>query len=160
MPSASDLLRQGVPLKEQMATVWPLTNTGLASTLNAAKTANSKSCEAIVASTDFLTSHDALHRLRKLAVQANLSDRGPYLIAWSPGAAFGRANAAVLVLNLSNVTTTEGATAIFRDWADKIEMNPQHWKKGWNLTSLKTSLQLWADRWGSDVLTFVSATTK
>ncbi len=40
------------------------------------------------------------------------------------------------MLDLSNVTTSEGAVAIFQDWADKIEKNPQLWKGGWNLNSL------------------------
>jgi hypothetical protein len=160
IPAASALLKQGIPMKEQMATVWPITDERLATSLNSTANTENRLCEKIVASTNFLASHDAIHKARKITRAPSLSGRGPYLIAWSPATTFGKPEAAVLVLDLSNVTTSEGATAIFNEWADKIEMNPQLWKGGWDLKSLKTSIKVWADRWGADVLAILSPTAK
>ena len=160
IPAATSLRKEGISLKEQMVTVWPLTEKYLATKLNSGGAADANSCGKIIASTSLLISHDVIHKANKLSHKAVLNGRGPYLIAWSPATAFGKTEAAVLVLDLSNVTTSEGAVAIFQDWADKIEKNPQLWKGGWNMNSLRLSLQFWADRWGTGVLAILSPTSK
>ena len=160
IPAAKTLREEGVPLKQQMVTAWPLTENILANSLNSASTAKYNSCDKIVASTNLLLSHDAIHKAKSITRKPALNGRGPYLIAWSPAATIGKSDAAVLVLDLSNVTTSDGAVAIFQDWADKIEKNPQLWKGGWDLNSLRLSLRLWADRWGAGVLAILSPTTK
>ena len=160
IPASAALQEQGVPINEQMVTVWPLIEKQLANTLNQPLGKHDKYCSRIVAATNLPVSHDAIHKANKLSQKPALKGRGPYLIAWSPASKFGNPEATVLILNLSNVTTTEGAVAIFQDWADKIERNPDLWQAGWNINSLRLSLKLWADRWGADVLAILSPNSK
>ncbi len=160
IPAAASLRKAGIPFSEQMVTIWPLVSASLAATLNTASATNNSNCQRIVASTNLLLSHDAIHKASKLSRNISFKGRGPYLIAWAPAKSFGKPDAAVLVLDLSNVTTNDGAVAVFQEWSDKIEQNPNLWKGGWNLNSLRITLRLWADRWGKDVLAILSPTAK
>jgi hypothetical protein len=160
IPAAASLRKAGIPFSEQMVTIWPLVSAPLAATLNATSASNNSNCQQVVASTNLLVAHDAIHKASKLSRNISFNGRGPYLIAWAPATSFGKSDAAVLVLDLSNVTTNDGAVAVFQEWSDKIEQNPNLWKGGWNLNSLRITLRLWADRWGKDVLAILSPAAK
>ena len=134
-----------------MASVWPLDNVRLADDLNTSTTAE-VSCPAIVSRIDIVMSRDAISKATRSRSDANFSGDGPYLIAWSPSKTVGQPGAALLVWNLSNVTTTAEATRQFAAWAMEIERNPALWRNGWNRDELRTVLRSWADRWGSEIL--------
>ena len=63
----------------------------------------------------------------------------------------------VLLTDLSDVTTIAQATSIFQDWARDIESNPELWadSTGWSIEKLRTTLRLWADRYGESILQLI-----
>lgn len=155
LPPASELEARGVPLKEQMATVWPLDNAALADDLNASSASNSDQiarCSTIVDNIDTVLSRDAIVKASRSDGSTDFTGDGPYLIAWSPATTFGQPDALVLVWDLSGVTTAAQATRMFADWAVEIERNPDLWRNGWDRERVRTVLRLWADRWGSVIL--------
>lgn len=156
IPASTSLQELGVPLNEQMATIWPLKDKVLANTLNSMDEQNHNNCRSIVSSVGLVASRDAISKAKKSFRKVAFDGRGPYVIAWSPSKSFGQPDAAVLVLNLSNVTTRAQAVEMFRSWSERIEQDPGLWKGGWNLNGLRIALQLWADRWGPGVLVFLT----
>jgi hypothetical protein len=151
LPAASTLASRGVALEEQMATVWPLDDAPTARSLNSGQDTSGR-CDRAVSSIDIVVSRDAIAKARRSRPNADFTSQGPYVIAWSPSATVGQPGAAVLVWNLSSVTTVEGATRQFSDWAIEIERNPELWRNGWNTTGLRTVIRNWADRWGPSIL--------
>jgi hypothetical protein len=156
VPRAKNLLDQGIPLSKQMVTVWTLDNARLSGELNSTNQDPSLMCRKAVSAIDIVSSRNAILNARLTKPGKSFDGRGPYVIAWSPAQSFGKTNAAVLVLNLSNVSTSAQAAEIFRAWSNDIEANPQLWTGGWNNTSIRVILRLWADRWGSKVLSLLS----
>lgn len=147
-----DLRNRGVPLHEQMVTIWPVDNNELSDKLNNASTHDLSICINAVLSIDISESRNAILNAQESKPKASFNGRGPYVIAWSPSRSFGKSKAAVLVLNLSNVSTAAQAAEMFSSWAYDIEQNPKLWKGGWSTESLRVILRLWSDRWGSQVL--------
>jgi hypothetical protein len=156
VPRAKNLLDQGIPLSKQMVTVWPLDNARLSDKLNITDQDPSLICRKAVLAIDIASSRNAIVNARLTKPGESFDGRGPYVIAWSPAQSFGKPNAAVLVLNLSNVSTAAQAAELFRAWSSDVEGNPQLWTGGWNNQSLKVILRLWADRWGSKILSLLS----
>jgi hypothetical protein len=156
IPGSKILLDKGIPLNKQMVTVWPLNDGKLASKLNTTSLEHDEMCSRAVLSIDLVTSRNSIVKARTALRKTLLEERGPYVIAWSPAQSFGKSQAAVLVLNLSNVTTSAQAVEMFREWSDKIEQNPELWTGGWNHDSLRVTLRLWADRWGPGILSLFS----
>jgi hypothetical protein len=109
-------------------------------------------CRRAVLSIDLVASRNSIVQARTALRNTSFDDKGPYVIAWSPARSFGKSQAAVLVLNLSNVTTGAQAVEMFREWSEKIEQNPELWASGWNHKALRVTLRLWADRWGPGIL--------
>lgn len=156
VPRAKNLLDQGVPLSKQMVTVWPLDNARLAGELNLSNQDPGLICRKAVSAIDIASSRNAILTARLTKPGRSLDGRGPYVIAWSPAQSFGKPNAAVLILNLSSASTAAQAAEMFRDWSNDVEANPQLWTGGWNNKSIRVILRLWADRWGSKVLSLLS----
>ena len=156
VPRAKNLLDQGIPLSKQMVTVWPLDNARLSDKLNITDQDPSLICRKAVLAIDIASSRNAIVNARLTKPGESFDGRGPYVIAWSPAQSFGKPNAAVLILNLSNVSTAAQAAELFRAWSSDVEGNPQLWTGGWNNQSLKVILRLWADRWGSKILSLLS----
>jgi hypothetical protein len=113
-------------------------------------------CRKAVFAIDIASSRNAIANAKLTKPGQSFEGRGPYVIAWSPAQSFGKQNAAVLVLNLSNVSTAAQAAEMFRAWSNDVEGNPQLWKGGWNNKSLRVILRLWTDRWGSKILSLLS----
>ena len=156
VPRAKNLLDQGIPLSKQMVTVWPLDNARLSDKLNTTDQDPSLICRKAVLAIDIASSRNAIVNARLTKPGESFDGRGPYVIAWSPAQSFGKPNAAVLILNLSNVSTAAQTAEMFRAWSSDVEGNPQLWTGGWNNQSLKVILRLWADRWGSKILSLLS----
>jgi hypothetical protein len=151
IPAASVLEDRGVALGEQMATIWPLQDGSLSDELNESGDAQDR-CSEIVSAIDIITSRHAITNATRSNERVDLSDRGPYLIAWSPSTAYGRPETAVLIGDLSNVTTLAEAIRVFSDWAVDIEQNPDLWSDGWDSERVRAVLRQWADRWGRVLL--------
>ena len=154
LPAAADLTRRGVPLAQQMATVWPLDSSALANDLNGNHTDSVPlgRCKEIVAGIDLITSRVAIATAKRASDGESFERGGPYLIAWSPSTAFGQPYVPVLIWDLSGVTTSQQATDQFVDWADEIVRNPDLWRDGWDLERLRMTLRRWADKYGPAIL--------
>lgn len=152
IPAATELEDLGVPMKQQMATVWPLDSQDFATYLNRTNVSLAlEECNDIVALVDLPTSLDAIKKASRSSGK-EFTAQGPYLLAWSPSLTMGDPGALVLVWDLSDVTNVTQATRMFTDWAVEIERDPSLWNQGWNLENLRTKLRLWADKYGQGVL--------
>lgn len=138
-----------VPRAQQMVTVWPVRDSELAGDLNAI-TQEASTCAEAVDGYGLVTAQAAIKDAQ--AAGHALDGRGPYLLAWSPAHDKGKANVPVLVADLTNVSTAEGAQNMLNKWAQDIEKNPQLWNDGWDLEKIRLAIQLWVDRFGRDVL--------
>ncbi len=143
----------GLPVEQQMVTVWPLTEDKIADELNRAS--GGSPCETAIRNYGLPVALQAIRdvgraRLRPLG-------RGPVLLAWSPAAGKGDPEAVVLIANLSDVTTAEQAAALFALWRQDIEANPELWNKGWDIEALRTGIRLWVDRVGSQIFAVLGA---
>ena len=155
LPAAAELANRDIPLEEQMATVWPLDDVGLANHVNGTNpdSVPRELCGDIVTGIDLITSLDAIAMAEMAASEGESFDgAGPYLIAWSPSTDVGQPDVPVLIWDLSDVTTIEEATRQFVDWADEIVENPDLWRDGWGLDRLRATLRQWADKYGPAIL--------
>lgn len=148
---------RGIDKSEQMVTVWPL------------RTADAVSRSTRANMCSIATSEYGYSQARIAMAQAqnteeltdgieNLSGRGPFLLAWSPGVAKNRADTIVLVANLSNSSTPEQAKADFSTWTRDIQMDKTLWRKGWNRERVRLAIQRWADRRPELILKLLGAT--
>lgn len=151
IPAAASLTQTGVELDRQMVTVWPLQEAGMADELNASRVSGDQ-CPAIVASIDIVTSMQAIRAASASLGESHFNGPGPFLIGWSPGESMGRADAPVLLEDLSNVINDTQAILIFDEWKRRIERSPELWDNGWSLERLRLTLRLLADKYGTAIL--------
>jgi hypothetical protein len=156
IPLATELSSRGIPLSEQMATVWPIEDSDLAANLNEFGD-SPESCPDVVANIDTVTSLNVINAARRVRTDVEFSNPGPYLLAWSPAATVGDSDALVLVWDLSSVTTRQQATDLFADWAVEIENDPSLWRNGWDDGSLRRKLRLLADKWGETIIRAITS---
>jgi hypothetical protein len=147
LPTPSEL---SVPTNEQMVTVWPVRDIGIATELSVAvgTTDRLRGCERAVEHYHLPT---ALTALRQARIPPG--GQGPYLLAWSPAAHKGRPDVLVLVVDLSNAVTAEALHERFRKWRDDIEQNPELFRDRWTFDRLRLALREWADHWGGIIIT-------
>jgi hypothetical protein len=141
------------PLEKQMVTVWPIDNKDVA--LKVSTESREKVCADAVPHYGLSIAQGAI-----LAARRNTSDltgRGPFLLAWSPGATEGQTNVLVLVSDMSDVINNDQAKQILEEWERDITENPTLWDNGWNEPKLKRFVRLWADKWGSKALQILGA---
>ncbi|MEO1090752.1 MAG: tetratricopeptide repeat protein [Pseudomonadota bacterium] len=153
MTSKEVASRLNVPLDDQMATVWPVTSNEMADRLNEAP--RSVLCEDAITSYDTVAGNIAIRDAEIAGLDA--SGRGPYLLAWSPSASKGDANATVLVADLSMLESFDAAAEAFQHWAADIEAEPNLWRKGWDLDRAISKVRNWFDHHGSRMLFVVGA---
>ena len=158
LTSVSALTKIGVLPGQQMTTVWPLERSYLAD-LNENFPARGPAdrCTEIVDNIDIETSTKAISSAKRASKTVRLDGDGPYLLAWSPGKAFGAPNVPVLVADLSNVTTVEQATRHFVRWRSDIQLDSALWSNGWDLERVRTLIGLWADKYGTMLLSLLVA---
>ena len=130
-------------------TVWPIESDAEATGINHMP-GSDDICKNAVQHYGLPAAQTAIIDARKS--HAELSGKGPFLLAWSPANSKGQPNSTVLVLDLSDVTTPEQAEASFSYWSTTVQANPELWDKGWNTGQLKTVIRLWADKYGPQIL--------
>jgi Small metal-binding protein len=136
------------PMGRQMVTVWPVEWADLATRINAE--AREKVCADAVPHYGVSIAQEAIEVAKRN--KAVLNGQGPFLLAWSPGAAKGQPNALVLVADMSNVVNNEDAKELFKQWALDIQNNPELWNNGWDKKKLTLVVRLAVDRWGKKML--------
>jgi hypothetical protein len=144
LPRSAELT---VPVEEQMVTVWPIDADLTADELNQLRSA--EICDTAVGRYGLPTALRAINDAGEARVGRDR--RGPFLLAWSPSHEKGDPEALMLVTDLSDVTTYAQAEAFFVLWRTDIEANPEYWNRGWNIERLRVAIQLWVDRFGSQI---------
>lgn len=150
-----------VPRKEQMVTVWPVRSADTADALNGSAldaVGATGACNVAVDAYDLVVAQQAIKEAKLAGAGITLSGGGPYLLAWSPGKSKGYRDAPVLVADLSEKVTYDDVRAVFVEWANDIEKNPELWREGegWSAEKVRTLIRKWADGWGPPILSFVS----
>lgn len=144
LPHASAL---AVAIEDQMATVWPLDADDMATELNGRGSRRPTAiCDAAVDAYGLALAQQALHD--GAAAGVDVSGPGPFLLAWSPPSDKGQADAVVLMVDLSGVTTAGQALELFQRWRTDIEGSPELWRTGWDLDDLRMTIRQWVDRFG------------
>lgn len=154
MVTSEDLTAAGVPEQEQMVTVWPIRRDDLARMLRDEAVADP--CRNAVRHYGLLAAQDAIADARQAegrgALNATLSGRGPFLLAWAPGTTKEAPDALVLISDLSNVEDPMQAQDMLVDWVDDIQRSPELWRDGLSAEGLRVAIRNWADRYGAAIL--------
>ena len=144
--SVEENLQAGIPKNRQMATFMPLNSQEKAQ--QAERAPIDHSCKIAAENYGLAQAQQAI-RDANLAAKTDglgqLTGRGPFLLAWSPGAEKGKKDAIVLAADLSNVESKEQAQDDLSRWRDDIQQNKDLWRRGWNLVILKTEVRRWID---------------
>lgn len=155
--SSDALSGLGVSTADQMVTVLPVTSNEVAAELGVIGMKDA--CGRAVLEYDLA---QALNALKQAENAEDLSDglrtlsgRGPFLLAWAPGRTFGSKDALVLAADLSNTSSPEQAGADMRIWRRDIETDPEKWRNGWNLESVRLFAQRWVDRRGEAIVKLI-----
>jgi hypothetical protein len=154
LPHARSLEKKEIPLKEQMVTVWPVKDEHVADDLNTVYREIVYTCDRSVDEYDLVVSRQAIKEAHRAGV--TFSGRGPYLLAWSPGRSKGEEDALVLMSDLSGLTKYADIRNVFFQWTNDIEKNPELWKMGWDVETVRQLIRRWADRWGPAILSLVT----
>ena len=156
LTSVERLEAEGIAREAQMVTVWPVRD---AATARAARAAPADAaCETAVAGYDAPVAREAIRRARLADATepaVDWSGRGPFLLAWSPGADQRRPGAPVLVADLSDVSSYALAERELRAWREEIQRDPDLWARGWSLERLRRISQRWLDRRAASLLVYV-----
>jgi hypothetical protein len=148
LPRSAELT---VPVEEQMVTIWPIDADQTADELNRLRGA--EICETAVGRYGLPTALRAINDAGETRIGRDR--RGPFLLAWSPSHDKGDPEALMLVADLTDVTTYAQAEAFFVLWRTDIEANPEYWNRGWNVERLRIAIQLWVDRFGSQIFSIL-----
>jgi hypothetical protein len=136
------------PLSDQMVTVWPVESVAWADKINAER--REKVCADAVPHYDLTTALDAIDSARKNG--ASLDGLGPFLLAWSPGAAKGEPDSLVLVADMSDVINDEQSHQLLDMWVQDIQHDSSLWYPTWDPKKLNFKIRLWFDKWGTRLL--------
>ncbi len=166
LPSVNELETppESIPRSQQFVTIWPLRG---ADDVLELREAEAREREALrrgdaagaemaedalcaVAATGY-DRNDATRAAQDAGPDAAFSGRGPYLLAWAPGAEKG-ADSKVLELDLSQVNTSEEAKRDLRLWATLIEGDRAVWGSGFSTARLAFVFRRWIDGTASSVL--------
>jgi hypothetical protein len=142
-------------LGKQMVTVWPVNDDYEATRINQ-DVKRDDVCKFAVPQYGLRIAQDAVNDAREIGL--NLNDRGPFLLAWSPGQKKGQGDAIVLFFDLSDVINEEQAKQVFARWAERIESDASLWSRR-NWEDYRIAIMLWADKWGTKLIN-ARATTK
>lgn len=142
-----------LPKSQQMVTVWPIDSDRVADHLNEAPRLTV--CGTAVDRYGLRVAIQALNDASQAG--ANISDKGPYLLAWSPSINKGKHDALVLVVNLSEVTTSEQAKSRLLRWRVDILRDPSKWNPRWDVDALIAIIREWVDKYGTRILMLVGS---
>lgn len=116
---------------DQMITIWPIGTDAMADRLNTLDRA--ETCTEAVDNYGLVQAQNAIRILGDYNAaegQYDLSERGPFLIAWAPTSKILEEGSAALVVDLSEADTYEDAVYWLDLWRDKIQDSPEVWSDG------------------------------
>lgn len=142
----------------RMITVWPLNYEKSGNKSDNGASDGNNVCRAAIKFYNL----DYSLKLLRIAEEKGRStdDRGPFLLAWSPGDKLGQPKTHILMADMSYVDETSEMTEFFRRWRVDIESNPEDWadRSPSKLEQFRLSLKRWADDFGPKALSFLSGT--
>lgn len=152
-PSERHLFELGVPLRNQIVTVWPVKTPVLS---------RDDDCGEFVVFYDELEGRSAIGDARAFfdargkepIVRRLDTSRGPWLLAWAPGALKDDTSDRVLLMafDLSFVDSAEDARRVFRAWRTAVESNEDLWREAAiSNDTWHSAIIAWANTVGRDI---------
>ncbi|MDO8878860.1 MAG: hypothetical protein Q8M24_05020 [Pseudolabrys sp.] len=136
-----------VPAGDQMVTFWPVTNKSTAE-------AQRGDCAHLVANYALGPALSAIQDADKLK-EGLSTRRGPFLIAWAPSDSRYKPDAIVLVMELSSIESQRSFLEVFQDWRSKIVDNPELWRRGFDVESMRRTIRDTFDRYGDRLVRLI-----
>ena len=140
------------PAREQMVTIWPVTEVSPPLRLDAARhdsAAVDAICPVAVAKYDYAQASEWSSKLPERRISATA--RGHSLVAWAPPRQAGDPRAPILRYDLSRFSTDAELVEALRIWKRDIEDDPQLWTGGWNLTHWRLKTRALVDQYGAEI---------
>ncbi len=151
---------------KQMVTIWPIRDQEVAFEIERQRNIEAE----MAASGNKKRAEEAGERVCSTASQgyqfdpdianvsgsAAFSGRGPFLIAWAPGASKGTRNQTALVMDLSDVESASVANKAFVDWRIAVENRRQDWSTTKGEDGVRDILRDFANRSGTTILKLVN----
>lgn len=151
------------PTSQQMVTVWPVSKESAKrlNTLSRKPSGQHTACQGAVENYSLLTALQALRDAEIGAEDFKADGDGPYLVAWAPSSMKGQRGIPVLVMDLSGIENTRRLHQVFKEWREKIELNPELWETdiGWSMDKVKLVVAEWAEKYGPTILHFYETAT-
>ena len=132
-----------IALSEQMLTIWPLDNP-------AAPDAANDKCDFAIDHYDLFGGDSAIADAQKQG--AVFGQDGPFLIGWAPSNTRGVPNKLVLVVDMSHYTSQDSFDHAFLFWKQKIVENPELWRSGFSIETIRLAARDFADKYGDTIL--------
>ncbi|MGR3378805.1 hypothetical protein [Salipiger abyssi] len=124
IPHSSEIAIPVDSEKQEVVTIWPMRTRGQAAEAN--RIARSRTCEKAVPNYGLFEAQR--HIKAAIAAGIDIADEpGPFLLAWAPGSGFPKANARVLMADLSDVSSAGAARERFRRWMRQVERREDFW---------------------------------
>ena len=152
IPHYSEVEKRTAPT---IATVWPTIDGKSADAANRAS--RKETCQIAVDNYGIARADAAISAARDTGL-AVPNDRGPFLLAWSPGADFGNPQARILFVDMSYVEIEAQAKDLFAEWVERIEKSPDVWNQIPVAQQIRIRIRNPADRYGSWILDSLFAT--
>ncbi|MEM1429356.1 MAG: hypothetical protein AAGG09_07855 [Pseudomonadota bacterium] len=127
-------------------TVWPMETLGDAARAN--RVSRAATCPVAVSRYGLAEAQRFISAARR-AGQSIPSDRGPFLIAWSPGHLFGESDVPLLFRDMSSIVTEQAAEDVFFKWIGDIQRSPDVSEPVPRLLRIRARIREWADRTGA-----------
>ena len=144
----------GVPVNEQMATVWTVESARIAEDITESDMV--RGCEQAVDRYNLATAQRAIDTVPE---RIRPSGRGPYLIAWSPPTEMNTSSDKVIILDLSGYTTEQHFLEEFVKWREMIVQNPALFparEPGFSVEVLRDLFRQFVDANGDSILEFIT----
>jgi hypothetical protein len=143
----SEPLLSSVPIQDQMLTIWPLDNPG-------APEAVADDCKFVIEHYDLYGGISAIQDAERQGAQ--LGNRGPFLIGWSPSNSRGIPDKVVLIVDLSLFESQDSFDEAFLFWQKKVVEDPTLWRSGFSMERLRLAIRDFVDHYGQEA---INATT-
>lgn len=137
---------KGIPSSQQAITVWPIESDADANQLNREPRTEAL-CERAIDGYGLSAARQAIREAESVRPEL-IGQKGPFLIAWSPGKDKGRAKP--IITDFSDMSVYEHAKEALEKWIQDL-VDPDILSRdqnGWDLEKVRLKLQYLADKYG------------
>jgi hypothetical protein len=140
------------PLSSQMVTFWPLTQ-------KTSPEAQHYECSYLVTNYHLKSGLDAIADADPLK-QGLAEKRGPFLVAWSPARSRFEKDVVVLLVDFSQLESQESFLEVFKGYREKIVNDPNLWRSGFDIDSIRLRFRDMLDLYGQSLLKLIQVSSK